>query len=111
MALGSLHLLQDGLQRAREGVVAARAAEEARLRELAFLNKGVRIVLTDRREKEEDGTAYSKVFYSEGGIIEFVEMMDQNAGRNALIPKILYVEGLDPVTNVAVEVALNYNDA
>ncbi|HYM94347.1 MAG TPA: DNA topoisomerase (ATP-hydrolyzing) subunit B [Chitinophagaceae bacterium] len=84
---------------------------EGRLRELAFLNKGVRIVLTDRREKEEDGTPYSKVFYSEGGIIEFVEMMDQNAGRNALIPKILYVEGLDPVTNVSVEVALNYNDA
>ena len=84
---------------------------EGRLRELAFLNKGVRIVLYDEREKEEDGSNYSKIFYSEGGIVEFVEMMDKNAGRNSLIPKILFVEGLDPVTNVVVEVAMNYNDA
>lgn len=84
---------------------------EGRLRELAFLNKGVRITLNDEREKEEDGSAYSKTFYSEGGIIEFVEMMDSNAGRNSLIPKILYIEGIDAGSNVAVEVALNYNDA
>jgi DNA gyrase subunit B len=84
---------------------------EGRLRELAFLNKGVRIILNDKREKEEDGTFYSKTFFSEGGIVEFVEMMDSNAGRNSLIPKILYIEGLDKDTNVAVEVALNYNDA
>lgn len=84
---------------------------EGRLRELAFLNKGVRITLEDQREKEENGNYYNKTFHSEGGIVEFVEMMDQNAGRNSLIPKVLYVEGLDPQTNVAVEVALNYNDA
>ncbi|MCC7400620.1 MAG: DNA topoisomerase (ATP-hydrolyzing) subunit B [Chitinophagaceae bacterium] len=84
---------------------------EGRLRELAFLNKGVRITLVDQREKEENGNYYNKTFHSEGGIVEFVEMMDQNAGRNSLIPKVLYVEGLDPQTNVAVEVALNYNDA
>ena len=84
---------------------------EGRLRELAYLNKGVRITLVDQRDKEENGNPYSKSFYSEGGIIEFVEMMDQSAGRNSLIPKILYVEGLDPATNVTVEVAMNYNDA
>ena len=84
---------------------------EGRLRELAFLNKGLRIILNDLRDKEEDGATYSKTFYSEGGIVEFVEMMDQSAGRNALIPKILFVEGLDTETNVSVEVALNYNDA
>lgn len=84
---------------------------EARLRELAFLNKGVRIVLNDERDKEDDGTIYSKTFYSEGGIVEFVEMMDKNAGRNSLIPKILFVDGLDPDSNVLVEVAMNYNDA
>ncbi|MFI5134028.1 MAG: DNA topoisomerase subunit B, partial [Chitinophagales bacterium] len=84
---------------------------EGRLRELAFLNKGVRIILNDTREKEDDGSSYSKVFYSEGGIVEFVEMMDKNAGRNSLIPKILFVEGLDPDSNVLVEVAMNYNDA
>ncbi len=84
---------------------------EGRLRELAFLNKGISITLVDKRDNDENGSPYSKTFYSEGGIVEFVEMMDENAGRNSLIPKVLYVEGLDPATNVAVEVALNYNDA
>ncbi len=84
---------------------------EGRLRELSFLNKGVRIVLDDLREKDDDGKTYTKTFYSEGGIIEFVEMLDKNAGRNALIPKVIFVDGLDPETNVAVEVALTYNDS
>ena len=84
---------------------------EGRLRELAFLNRGVRIKLTDLREKEEDGNYYFKEFYSEGGIVEFVEMLDANAGRAQLIPKVLFVEGLDENTNVAVEVALCYNNS
>ncbi len=82
---------------------------EGRLRELAFLNRGVRITLTDLREKEEDGSNYIKEFYSIGGIVEFVEMLDANAGRAQLIPKVLFVEGHDETTNVAVEVALCYN--
>jgi len=84
---------------------------EGRLRELSFLNRGVRIVLNDLREKEEDGTTYSKTFFSEGGIVEFVELLDKNAGRSPLIPKVIFVEGRDEVTNVAVEVALTYNDS
>lgn len=84
---------------------------EGRLRELAYLNKGISITLNDLRETEEDGTTYSKTFYSEGGIVEFVEMLDKNAGRNPLIPKVIYVEGHDENTNVAVEVALMYNDS
>ena len=84
---------------------------EGRLRELAYLNRGVRITLKDLREKEEDGTPYGKTFYSEGGIVEFVEMLDKNAGRMPLIPKIIFVEGRDEHTNVAVEVALTYNDS
>ncbi|PZR29693.1 MAG: DNA topoisomerase (ATP-hydrolyzing) subunit B [Citrobacter freundii] len=84
---------------------------EGRLRELAFLNRGVRINLTDLREKNEDGTDYSKSFFSEGGIVEFVEMLDSNAGRTTLIPKVISVEGHDERTNVAVEVALSYNDS
>jgi DNA gyrase subunit B len=84
---------------------------ESRLRELAYLNRGVRITLTDLREKNEDGSSYSKSFYSEGGIVEFVEMLDTNAGRNTLIPKVISVEGRDEATNVAVEVALSYNDS
>src|SRR5690349_4060945 len=84
---------------------------EGRLRELAFLNRGVRIILNDLREKEDDGTHYTKSFYSQGGIVEFVELLDSNAGRNSLIPKVLFVEGKDDVTNVMVEVALTYNDS
>ena len=84
---------------------------EARLRELAYLNKGVRITLNDLREKDDEEKTYSKSFYSEGGIVEFVEMLDKNAGRNSLIPRVIYGEGKDDSTNVVVEVALNYNDS
>ncbi len=84
---------------------------EGRLRELSFLNKGVRITLTDLREKEEDGSTYSNSFYSEGGIVEFVEMLDKSAGRNSLIPNVIYVEGKDDTTNVMVEVAMMYNNS
>jgi DNA gyrase subunit B len=84
---------------------------EARLRELAYLNRGIRITLNDLREKNEDGTTYSNSFYSEGGIVEFVEMLDKNASRLPLIPRVLYFEGRDENTNVAVEVALLYNNS
>lgn len=84
---------------------------EGRLRELSFLNKGVRITLNDLREKEEENGTYSKTFYSEGGIVEFVEMLDSNAGRNPLLPKVIFVEGRDEATNVTVEVAMMYNDS
>jgi DNA gyrase subunit B len=84
---------------------------ESRLRELAYLNRGIRIILKDLREQEEGGEVYTKVFHSEGGIVEFVEMLDTNAGRTSLLPKIIFVEGHDPVSNVAVEVALTYNDS
>jgi DNA gyrase subunit B len=83
---------------------------EGRLRELAYLNKRVSISLSDLREKDENGITYEKTFYSEGGIVEFVEMLDHSGKRNPLIPKTLYVEGHDQETNVAVEVALTYND-
>ncbi|MFM2338580.1 MAG: topoisomerase (ATP-hydrolyzing) subunit [Bacteroidota bacterium] len=84
---------------------------EGRLRELAYLNRGIRIILADLREKDENGEPHSTSFYSEGGIVEFVEMLDKNAGRNQLIPKPLYFEGRDENTNVAVEVSLLYNDS
>src|SRR6476661_8910458 len=82
---------------------------EGRLRELSYLNRGIRIILNDKRETEEDGSNYTATFYSEGGIVEFVEMLDKNAGRTALLPNIIFVEGRDENTNVAVEVALTYN--
>ena len=84
---------------------------QGRLRELAYLNKGIHIILIDKRELNEDGTVFSKEFYSEGGIVEFVEYLDKTAGRNNLIPTPMYVEGYDEKTNVMVEVALSYNDS
>lgn len=83
---------------------------EGRLRELSYLNKRINITLTDLREKDEEGNVYTKNFYSEGGIVEFVQMLDKNGHRNPIIANPLYVEGHDETTNVAVEVALTYND-
>ena len=83
---------------------------EGRLRELSYLNKRINIILNDLRETEADGTNYTKTFYSEGGIVEFVEMLDKASNRQPLISTTLYFEGLDEVSNVAVEVAMTYND-
>ncbi|NBT07206.1 MAG: DNA topoisomerase (ATP-hydrolyzing) subunit B [Chitinophagia bacterium] len=83
---------------------------ESRLRELSYLNKRISITITDLREKDEAGNFYSKNFYSEGGIVEFVQMLDKNGNRNPIISQPLYVEGLDEASNVMVEVALTYND-
>jgi DNA gyrase subunit B len=84
---------------------------EGRLRELSYLNKRIKITLNDLRELDDNGNSYQQVFYSEGGIKEFVEMLDRNGKRTALIPNVVYMEALDQESNVAVEVALNYNDS
>ncbi|MFY7901031.1 MAG: DNA topoisomerase (ATP-hydrolyzing) subunit B [Chitinophagaceae bacterium] len=83
---------------------------EGRLRELSFLNRKISITLTDLREKNDDGTDYSINFYSEGGIVEFVELLDKTANRTPLISNTLTVEGHDEVSNVVVDVALTYNN-
>jgi len=79
----------------------------ARLRELAFLNKGIKLTITDEREKNEDGSFKNEVFYSEGGLIEFVQWLDET--REAIIPAPIYVEG--ERDGVMVEVALQYNNS
>ncbi len=82
---------------------------EGRLRELSFLNKKIRIVLHDLREKDDEGKTYSKTFFSDGGIVEFVELIDKNGSRQPLLPTVIYCDGLDEASNVAVEVAMIYN--
>lgn len=77
----------------------------ARLRELAFLNKGIRLNLIDEREQDDDGAYKQASFFSEGGLIEFVQYLDET--RDALIPEPIYVEG--ERDNVVVEVAMQYN--
>lgn len=81
----------------------------SRLRELSFLNKGISITLVDLRELKEDGTPNSETFYSVGGIVEFVQLLDTNAKRDQLLAKPIFVEAHDKDSNVSVDVALSYN--
>lgn len=76
----------------------------ARLRELAFLNKGITITLTDERVKEENGEFKSETFYSEGGLKEFVEFID---GNREGIMDVIFMEG--ERDDIPVEVAMRYN--
>ena len=78
-----------------------------RLRELAFLNKGIRLTLTDKRQKDEEGNFLCERFYSEEGLKEFVRYLD--ATRGEPITSIIY---LDTEKNgMPVEVAMQYNDS
>jgi DNA gyrase subunit B len=81
----------------------------ARLRELSFLNRGIHIHLIDEREQDENGQNISETFFSEGGIVEFVAMLDNTAKRAPLLPQPIYAEGYDPESNVTVELAMMYN--
>ncbi|PUZ27811.1 DNA gyrase subunit B [Chitinophaga costaii] len=82
-----------------------------RLRELSFLNRRIRITLTDERELGEDGQPVMEVFYSEGGISEFVQLIDKNGRRNPLVAVPISIDTHDNNTNVHIEVALMYNDS
>lgn len=82
---------------------------EGRLKELSFLNRKLSISLTDLRELEDDGKPFSKIYYSEGGISEFVTLIDKNANRSPLIQDVIYCDGYDEKSNVTVEVAMTYN--
>jgi len=77
----------------------------ARLRELAFLNKGITIHLVDNRNFNDKGLPVSDTFFSEGGLMEFAKYLDRN--REALIPDVIYFEG--EREGIPVEVALTYN--
>ncbi|HCM77572.1 MAG TPA: DNA topoisomerase (ATP-hydrolyzing) subunit B [Cytophagales bacterium] len=77
----------------------------ARLRELAFLNPRIKLTLKDLREKDENGGYRSDVFYSEGGLREFVEYVD--ATREKLIPAPIYIES--EKGEIPVQVAMSYN--
>ena len=77
----------------------------ARMRELAFLNKGITITLTDKRQVDENGKHTVVTFHSEGGLREFAQYLDRN--REALISDVIYFEG--EREGIPVEVALTYN--
>ncbi|WPU95866.1 DNA topoisomerase (ATP-hydrolyzing) subunit B [Mucilaginibacter sabulilitoris] len=77
-----------------------------RLRELAFLNKGIRLTLTDERFPNEDGSFPTEEFYSEGGLREFVKFLDGT--RASIIPEPIYLDGVK--NGIPVELAFQYND-
>jgi DNA gyrase subunit B len=76
-----------------------------RLRELAYLNKGIRLVLTDERNKDEEGNFHSETFFSQGGLKEFVGFIDGT--RERLIPEPVYCES--DKYGIPVEIAFQYN--
>ena len=78
-----------------------------RLRELSFLNKGIRLHLTDEREVNEDGSFKTEEFYSEAGLIEMVQYLDLS--RPTIIGTIIHMERTDGA--IPVEVAMTYNDS
>ena len=75
---------------------------ETRIRELAFLNKGLKLTLTDKRKE----TAEKKEFHYVGGIKSYVEYLNEN--KNVIFPEPIYVESMQ--NGITVEVALQYTD-
>jgi DNA gyrase subunit B len=78
-----------------------------RLRELAYLNKGIKLTLTDERHTNEDGSFVSETFYSEKGLVEFVKYLDGT--RVPIMEDVIYMEG--EKQGIPVEIAMVYNDS
>lgn len=78
-----------------------------RMRELAYLNKGIRIILSDDRQKDENGNSFTEEFYSEGGLREFVTYID--GAKEKLIEEPIYIENNSG--SIPVEVAMLYNNS
>ncbi len=92
-----------------EGVTFEHDVLKKRLREMAFLNKGIRIVFTDERGQGPSQTEEPIVhdYYYEGGLKEFVKYLNRN--KEVLFPEPIYTEGIKD--GVLVEVAMQYNDS
>ena len=80
----------------------------ARLRELAYLNKGIKLILTDRRQKDDNGEFRSETFFSHDGLKEFVKYLDATRGE-PLIESVIYID--TERDGVPVEVAMQYNNS
>ena len=78
---------------------------QSRLRELSFLNKGIKLSLTDRRRKDDEGNFVKDNFVSENGLIDFVELIDEN--REKLLDSVIHMD--TEKNGVPVEIAMHYN--
>lgn len=76
-----------------------------RLRELSFLNAGIRLTLTDKRYKDEQGAFKSETFYSENGLVEFVQFIDE--AREKLLPDVIHIS--TDKYDTPVDIAMTYN--
>ena len=76
-----------------------------RMKELSFLNKGVKLILLDERIKDAEGKAKKEIYFSENGLIDFVSYLDQS--RTAILPKPIFIVGESE--GVVVEVSFQYN--
>ena len=77
----------------------------ARIRELSFLNKGINLSVTDKRRTDDEGNFVKEKFYSERGLKEFVEFLDET--RDSILDDVIYIDG--EKDGVPVEVAMVYN--
>lgn len=77
----------------------------SRLRELAFLNKGIRLSLVDERANDEKGQFLNETFYSENGLKDFIDYLD--ATREKLMPEAITIEG--EKNEIPIEIAMQYN--
>ncbi len=77
----------------------------SRLRELAFLNKGITLTLTDERNKDEEGNFVSDTYYSDRGLADFIDYLDVN--RDKLMPEPITIEG--EKNNMPIEISMQYN--
>ncbi|MBR4923088.1 MAG: DNA topoisomerase (ATP-hydrolyzing) subunit B [Bacteroidaceae bacterium] len=78
-----------------------------RLRELAYLNKGITISLTDLRDKDEEGNPHSETFHSEEGVKEFVRFLNNQNNNTPLIDDVIYLN--TEKQGVPIEIAIMYN--
>jgi DNA gyrase subunit B len=77
----------------------------SRLRELAYLNKGITLTITDEREKDEQGNFLTETFFSKDGLRDFIDYLDAN--REKLMPEPIYIEG--EKNGIPMEIAMQYN--
>ncbi|HOS17194.1 MAG TPA: DNA gyrase subunit B, partial [Bacteroidales bacterium] len=78
-----------------------------RLRELAFLNKGITLIITDKRTQNEEGEFTTQTFHSENGLVDFINYLDGN--REKLMETPIYMEG--EKSGMPIEIAMQYNTA
>lgn len=89
----------------------SRSTLRTRLRELAYLNKGIHIALEDHRTLDEQGKPQVDTFFSQGGIVDFLQLLDKQSHREMVIPAPIYCDDYDEEQHVTVEIALSYNNS